>query len=264
MIAHVAIDIERMPRGGPGASRLDRWLETDRLEYIDRADVERRKRAAIRSLDRMGRLFGFHNTIARVVLDEIPAVPAPRILELGAGHGGLSRTLLAMHANAQLTITDIDTSLVASIGAGDLGSHPRATVCAMDATAIDLPDDSYDLAVFSLSLHHLPPTAASKVFAEGTRVARKLVIVDLPRAAPPLHLVRLALVMPWMMFPWSHDGVISSLRSYSPSALLALAQHADPGIDVSLRGGRVFHSSRRPLPQIAVAAAKPGRLRSAW
>jgi hypothetical protein len=56
---------------------------------------------------------------------------------------------------------------VTAIAAGDLGSHPRATVCEMDATAIDAPDGYYDLAVFAQSLHHLPPRPAARVFAKA-------------------------------------------------------------------------------------------------
>jgi hypothetical protein len=33
-------DIVSMPRGGPDASWLDRRLRTDRLEYLDRDDVD--------------------------------------------------------------------------------------------------------------------------------------------------------------------------------------------------------------------------------
>jgi ubiquinone/menaquinone biosynthesis C-methylase UbiE len=266
------LDIDAMPRGGPDASWLDRRLETDRPEYIDRDDVERKKRAAIRSLDRVGRLFGLHRTITRIVLEEVGDVPDPKILELGSGHGGLSRTLLKMHPSAHVTVTDVDPLSVAAIGAGDLGFHPRATVCEMDATAIDATDGAYDLAVFALSIHHLPPALASRVFAEGTRVADKLVIVDLPRPPSILHLLRLAQMLPLAVFPMPHDGIISSLRAYSRSALVALAKHADPAIEVNLRGGKVFNSpwrsrtrrSRvaaiwplRPLPQIAVATIRP-------
>lgn len=247
------LDIKGMPRGGPDASWLDRLLETDRPEYIDRDDVDRKKRAAIRSLDRVGRLFGLHQAIARIVLDEVRGLPHPKILELGSGHGGLSRTLLDMHPGAHLTVTDVDPTLVTAIDAGDLGRHPRAKVRQMDATAIDVPDGSYDVAVFALSFHHLPPPLAAKVFAEGTRVAEKLVIIDLPRPPSVLHLVRLAHMLPLAMFAMPHDGIISSLRSYSPSALRALARHANADIEVSLRGGRVFTRSLRPLPQIAVA-----------
>jgi hypothetical protein len=36
------IYIDRMPRGGPDASWLDRRLQTDRLEFLDRDDVDDR------------------------------------------------------------------------------------------------------------------------------------------------------------------------------------------------------------------------------
>jgi len=47
--------------------------------------------------------------------------------------------------------------------------------------------------------------------------------------------------------PFVHDGVISSLRCYSPSALRALAEHADPAMEVELRGGLIS-------PQVVVAS----------
>lgn len=37
-------DIVSKPRGGPDASRLDRRLQTNRLEYLDRDDVDDLKR----------------------------------------------------------------------------------------------------------------------------------------------------------------------------------------------------------------------------
>ena len=39
--------------------------------------------------------------------------------------------------------------------------------------------EDYDLAVFALSLHHLPPALAARGFAEGTRAANTLLIIDL-------------------------------------------------------------------------------------
>ncbi|MET4427927.1 MULTISPECIES: class I SAM-dependent methyltransferase [unclassified Mycolicibacterium] len=245
-------DITRMPRGGPDASCLDRMLQTDRDEYLDRdsdgnpAD-EARKRSVVRALERTGEWFGNHERFAAIALEEVAEVPDPRILELGSGHGGLSAKLLEMHPTAHLTVTDLEPNSVAAIAAGELGDHPRATVAAMDATSIDAPDGHFDLAVFALSFHHLPPAAAARVFAEGTRAAKKLLIIDLPRLPAPLHLVQLAVMLPFAPFvPFVHDGVISSLRCYSPSALRALAAHADPAIDVDLRGGLTS-------PQVVVA-----------
>jgi SAM-dependent methyltransferase len=248
-MAHPITDIDRMPRGGPDASCIDRLLQTDRPEYLDRADVdEARKRSVIRALEWTGEFFGNTEKFARIALDEVADVPDPKILELGSGHGGLSRKLLEWHPSAQLTVSDIETPSVKAIESGDLGEHPRATVRVMDATAIDAPDGHFDLAVFALSFHHLPPSLASQVFAEGTRAADKLLIIDLPRLPSLLHIAQLAVMLPLApVVPFIHDGVISSLRTYSPSALRALAAHADPAIKVELRGGLMS-------PQVVVAS----------
>jgi ubiquinone/menaquinone biosynthesis C-methylase UbiE len=250
------VDVSDMPRGGPTASCLDRFLETDRLEYLDRDSddpgVDSRKRSVIRALELTGEWFGNHEKFAHIVLDEVAEVPDPRILELGAGHGGLSAKLVEMHPTAHVTVTDVEPGSVAAIAAGPLGSDERVTVRVADATEIDAADGSFDLAVFALSFHHLPPVLAARVIAEGTRVADKLVIIDLPRPPAPLHLIRLATMLPLAPFvPFVHDGVISSLRSYSPSALRTLAAHADPAVTMELRGGLLS-------PQVAVASRRHG------
>jgi len=251
-MARALVDIDRMPRGGPDASCVDRLLETDRLEYLDRDDVDARtKRSVIRALEWTGEAFGNTEKFARIALDEVADVPDPKILELGAGHGGLSRKLLEWHPTAELTVSDVEPASVKAIAAGDLGEHPRATVREMDATAIDASDDSFDLAVFVLSFHHLPPSQAARVLAEGTRVATKLLIIDLPRPPSPLHLLQLAAMVPFAPWlPFVHDGVISSLRTYSPSALRALAEHAEA--DIELRGGFL-------RPQVAVVRRRQSR-----
>ncbi|MDH6196195.1 ubiquinone/menaquinone biosynthesis C-methylase UbiE [Mycobacterium frederiksbergense] len=235
-----SLDVVGMPRGGPNASWLSRRLQTDRLEYLDRDDVDELKRKVVRAIDRGGRRprFGTYEKYARMALDEVSEHPAPKILELGCGLGGLSRKLLQLHPTAEVTVTDIDPTFVAEIAAGDLGSHPRATVRVMDATAIDAPDGHFDLAVFALSLHHLPPEPAAKVFDEGTRAAKKLLIIDVRRPSPPLHLAMLAAVLPFTRVAVIHDAAISGLRAYSPSALRVLAHHADPAISVDFRDHR--------------------------
>ncbi|MGW4100440.1 MULTISPECIES: class I SAM-dependent methyltransferase [unclassified Mycobacterium] len=226
-------DIDRMPRGGFRASCLDRLLETDRQ--------------ASGALDWTSRLFNNDQRFAAIALDLVADVPDPRILELGAGPGGVSRQLLADHPSARVTVTDVDPESVARIAASDVGSHPRAEVRQMDATAIDAADGSYDLALFALSFHRLRPAQAARVFAEGTRVADTLLIIDLPRPPAPLHLLGVATMLPAaVLLPFVHDGVISSLHSYSPSALRSLARHADPSIELTLRGGL-------NLPQIVIA-----------
>src|SRR4029077_21139249 len=113
MMAYMAqsiTDIDRMPRGGPDASCVDRLLQTDRLEYLDRdsdgdaanearkrrairapgsarvifdtdAANEARKRSVIRALEWTGEFFGNTEKFARIALDEVADVPDPHILE---------------------------------------------------------------------------------------------------------------------------------------------------------------------------------------
>lgn len=250
------MDISTMPRGGFDASWLDRRLQTDRLEYLDRDDVDDRiKRQVIRSLDWMGRILRDHDHFATRALRLVADVPDPKILELGAGHGALSRKLLEKHPTAQVTVTDIDPALVSNLASGDLGAHPRAVVHQMDATDIDAPDGSYDVAVFALAFHHLSPIQAAQLLAEATRVADKLVVCDMRRPPAVLHLIRLASFLPFaLVLPFAHDGLISSLRAYSPSAFRALAAHTDPAITVEFsRLGRnqIVLAQRRPSPSIS-------------
>jgi ubiquinone/menaquinone biosynthesis C-methylase UbiE len=246
------MDIATMPRGGFDASWLDRRLQTDRPEYLDRDDVDDRiKQQVIRSLDRMGRILRDHDHLAARALKLVADIPDPKILELGAGHGALSRKLLETHPTAHVTVTDIDPVSVSNLASSDLGSHPRAVVRQMDATDIDAPDRSYDLALFALAFHHLPPVPAARVLAEGTCAASQLLICDLRRPPAPLHLIRLASFLPFaLVLPFAHDGLISSLRAYSPSGFRALAAHADPAITVDFgRLGRnqlVLAQRRRP------------------
>ncbi len=242
-------DIDAMPRGGPDASWLDRRLQTRCAKYLDRDDIDERiKRSVVRTLEWAGDVFKHHERFAYLALEEIADVPDPKILELGAGHGGLSRKLLEQHPTARVTVTDIDATSVLDIAASELGSHPRATVQVADATEIDAPDKYFDLAVMALTFHHLSPAQAAQVIAEGTRVADKLLVIDMPRPPSLLHIAKLASFLPFLVIPFAHDGFISSLRAYSSSALRAIAAHAGPQITVELRketlGPQVLIASR--------------------
>ena len=93
----------------------------------------------IRALEWTGEVFGNTERFARIVLDEVADVPDPKILELGAGHGGLSRKLLEWHPTAEVTVTDIDRTSVAAIAAGDLGGI-RGRRCGDGRDRIDAAD----------------------------------------------------------------------------------------------------------------------------
>ena len=119
---------------------------------------------------------------------------------------------------------------MAAIAAGELGEHPRARSARWTPPPSTRRTAHFDLAVFALSFHHLPPALAARVFAEGTRVADKLLIIDLPRPPAPLHLLRLATMLPLAPFvPFVHDGVISSLRTLQPVGAARAGRARRPG-----------------------------------
>lgn len=233
--------IASMPRGGPEASWLDRRFQTDELEYLDREDApDEVKQKVIGMLDRLGGLFKLHEKDARTSLDVVQDVPSPWILELGAGHGKLSTKILEFHPTATVTVSDLDPTSVANIAGGPLGTHPRARTQVVDATAIDAEDESYDLVVFAQAFHHLPPEVAYRAISEATRVGKHFLVIDLERRTP-LGFVLFWALRPLLQLlalpssslrPLLHDGYISALRAYSPSALKALARAADPAMRI--------------------------------
>ena len=232
----VPSSIATMPRGGPRASWLDRRLQTNALEFLDRDDVpDELRQRVIAGLDVIGTRLKQHENNARAALGVVVDVPEPRILELGAGHGKLSAKIVEYHRTATLTVSDVDPASVANIAASEIGSHPRVTTQVVDASAIDAPDDSYDLVVFAMSFHHLPPAAAFKAIAEATRVGKRFLVIDLKRQSvwaqllPPVYAAPMIAMMPLRtVWPVMHDGFISGLRAYSRAALEALGRAVDP------------------------------------
>src|SRR6201993_2067894 len=192
--------IATSPGGGPEASWLDRRLQTDALEYLDRDDVrDEVKQKVIKVLDRTETRTNQHEKYARTALNAVADIPDPRILELGAGHGKLSAKILELHPTATATVSDLDATSVANMAAGKLGTHPRARTLVVDATAIDAADNSYDLVVFALAFHHLPPTVAYRAIAEATRVGKQFLVIDLKRQNPLGIMLFPAMSLPMML-----------------------------------------------------------------
>jgi ubiquinone/menaquinone biosynthesis C-methylase UbiE len=248
-----------MPRGGPNASWLDRRMQTDVLEYTDRYDIaDEVKQKVISALDWMGTRTGQHEKNARVARALVADVPNPRILELGAGHGKLSAKILELHPTATVTISDLDPTSVGNIAASALGKHRRVTTKVADATAIDAEDNSYDLVVLAQAFHHLPPATAYRAIAEATRVGKRFLVVDLKRRSPlglilsPLAMAPLALLP--RLQPVMHDGYISGLRAYSPSAFVALGKAVDPQMRIEFLPSQ----SRFGLSSNIVVFCRPG------
>lgn len=93
---------------------------------------------------------------------------AGNILELGPGYGATTDVLC--RSVSHLTCVEMDRRLAEGLRRR---STPNVTVLCQDATAMSLPDDSFDGAVCFTMLHHVPsPALQDRLLREVARVLR--------------------------------------------------------------------------------------------
>lgn len=91
------------------------------------------------------------------------------VIEIGAGPG-LTTDLLRLRTK-KLTAVEIDPALAASLEQRLAGTNVK--VLEQDATALQIPDASFDGAVCLTMLHHVPsPELQNRLLAEVARVLR--------------------------------------------------------------------------------------------
>jgi ubiquinone/menaquinone biosynthesis C-methylase UbiE len=106
-----------------------------------------------------------------------------RIVDIGAGPGGLAVALAEQFPDARVTTVDIDPAMatLAVARVAREGIDDRVHVSVGDVAALPLADAAVDLVTSSFSVHHWPDAAAG--FAEVRRVLRpggRAIIYDLP------------------------------------------------------------------------------------
>jgi SAM-dependent methyltransferase len=116
---------------------------------------------------------------------------AGEVLEIGTGAGANAAALLRRHPQARVTATDVDPAMLDSARARLAPFGDRARVAPGDARALDFGDDSFDVVVSLLMLHHVGDRPSA--LAEGARVLRqrgRLLGYDLTRSGPAAWLHR--------------------------------------------------------------------------
>jgi ubiquinone/menaquinone biosynthesis C-methylase UbiE len=96
--------------------------------------------------------------------------PVGDVLEIGAGSGAMAVELLATHPSISMTITDFDPEMVAAAEQRLMPFADRAVARQADATALPFDDNSFDVVLTWIMLHHT--VAWEKALAEATRVVR--------------------------------------------------------------------------------------------
>ncbi|HWG57026.1 MAG TPA: methyltransferase domain-containing protein [Gaiellaceae bacterium] len=201
------------------------------VERLDLPDAETRTVAAsLDDLARINRLFGGTRLTLRA-LERIlgrRGVGQVTLLDAGSGGGDMAAAMArwARRRGFVPRVVAVDASpKIAALAFDRVGDDVELRVG--DVRALELEDESVDVATCSLLLHHLEPDDAITALRELGRVARRGVVVnDLVRSRVGLvgaHAVARLLTRNPIT---RHDAVLSVHRAYTRRELLGLVEAA--------------------------------------
>lgn len=212
--------------------------EVARVELLDRPGVPRTELAEnLADIARLNRLGPTRALLAHLApFFARHRGPAPlRVLDLGTGGGDVPAAVVrwarARGRRVSVLALDLQPEVLACAGAAarDL---PEVRLVAGDALQPPVRRDGVDVALCSLTLHHLPEAAVVRLLRLMADVARLgFVVSDLRRS-------RLAYAAAWLTTRLisksrltRHDGPLSVLRAYTREELARLAGAAGlPGV----------------------------------
>lgn len=201
-------------------------------ELLDEREVDAEAlRRNLRDLRRINGLLGWRAMAVQAVAREVRArrLEALSLLDVASGSGDIplavARWAARAHIAARIVATDVSPDIVAE-ARRYLAGAPGMTVERQDARALTYPDQSFDIALYTLALHHFAPEDAVAALRELGRVGRRLLIFDLVRS-PLAYAGAVALTrLPGMDAMTRHDGPASVLRAYTAPELRELARRA--------------------------------------
>jgi ubiquinone/menaquinone biosynthesis C-methylase UbiE len=152
------------------------------------------------------------------------------LLDVATGSADIPKAIARWAARKQLqaTITATDISeQVLDAARANCADLPNIHIEHQNALALSYADQSFDLVLCSMALHHFSPDAAPPLLRELARVSRHAVIVsDLERSFP-------AYLGAWLLTHTlmpnrltRHDAPASVRRAYTSSEVRALANQA--------------------------------------
>ncbi len=211
-------------------------------ELMDDPHVDQREhRAALAALRRSNRLLGADAKLVEKVAAFTNSRDA-RVLELGSGGGGLIGALLAHSRQTQraLRFVALDRSPFAIADARThIGAENTADFVVGNALRLPFANQSVDIVVCSLLLHHFDPNEATKLLQEASRVASQAVVVsDLDRTE-----------FAWLL-TWTATRVMSRSRLFQvdgPRSVRAAYRPAE-ALDLASRAGMLRATVRKVFP----------------
>ena len=189
--------------------------------------------ANLRDIRTVNRLAGGTATVLRHLPGLLGHVPRGRpveILDLATGSGDIPRALMDWATRngrpLQLTVTDLSVEILAE-AQRTLTDVSRVAFTVCDAREVPLPDQSFDVVLCSLSLHHFAPGDAVRVLREMERLSRiGFILNDIRRDAAGYVTAWIASRIATRNRLTRHDMPLSVLRAYTPDELRALLREA--------------------------------------
>jgi len=183
-------------------------------------------------LRRINEWLGDANALRDSLLNEIGrlGLPSFSVLDVGAGSGELLRVAAkwARETKRRASLVGLELnerSAQAILDESD--AFPEISSVRGDGFMLPFPDQAFDFAIQSLTLHHFDDAGAVKVLREMARVAaRGIFVIDLHRNRVAYFLYttigRLFLHNRLIR----EDGALSILKSWKPEELAALGRQA--------------------------------------
>jgi SAM-dependent methyltransferase len=189
--------------------------------------------ASLAHVAQANRWLGGTRSLWRALEPLLPAGRPASILDVGTGSGDVVRTIVRRaartHRSVRCIATERNTDAL-PIMRRTLRRVPEVRLAAADALRLPFADDAFDVALLTLTLHHLPDAHECSALRELGRVARAVIVAETERCWASYLGARLLAVTLWRRNPLTrHDGPASVLRGYTPDELLERAGAAGLG-----------------------------------
>ncbi len=216
-----------------------RQFEPAEPEWMDRPDAAPAElEAALKSLRGLNRYFGSYRVVAHFIERWIKPGDHLRVLDLATGSADIPR-LIADHARrvgAKVEIVAVDFQPSTVETARRLSAGYPEIVCECADVLTFRSNESFDIVICSLALHHFSEEDAVRLLRRCREVSRRFVLVsDLRRGvllSGGVYLLTLSIFRDPMT---RNDGRASAQRAFSFGELRGLALRA---------GWQNYHSGR--------------------